>query len=89
MPDLLKAKNYAEHPVKVKAKSGSDIYYVARVKVTGPIEGALKGCRFWYRQGSQQYQHRRARGKLCTAVRNRGRRCVRSYIWDTCCSPEP
>ncbi|MFD5013774.1 hypothetical protein [Streptomyces chartreusis] len=56
MPDLLKARNYAEHPVKVKAKSGSDIYYVARVKVTGPIEGALKGCHFWYRQGSQQYQ---------------------------------
>ncbi|MGW5472530.1 hypothetical protein [Streptomyces chartreusis] len=56
MPDLLKARNYAEHPVEVKAKSGSDIYFVARVKVTGPIEGALKGCHFWYRQGSQQYQ---------------------------------
>jgi hypothetical protein len=38
MPGLLKAKNYAEHPVKVKAKSGSDIYYVVRVKGTGPIE---------------------------------------------------
>ncbi|MFE7277254.1 hypothetical protein [Streptomyces sp. NPDC057623] len=56
MPDLFKARNYAGHPVKVKAKSGSDIYYVARVKVTGPPQGALKGCRFWYRQGSQQYQ---------------------------------
>ncbi|MGW6902905.1 hypothetical protein [Streptomyces sp. NPDC054940] len=56
MPDLSKARNYAGHPFKVKAKSGSDIYYVARVKVTGPVQGALKGCRFWYRQGSQQYR---------------------------------
>lgn len=39
MPDLLKDRNYAEHPVKVKAKSGSDMYYVARVQVTGPIKG--------------------------------------------------
>ncbi|MFF4054106.1 hypothetical protein ACFYZ5_46985 [Streptomyces chartreusis] len=41
MPDLLKDRNYAEHPVKVKAKSGSDMYYVARVQVTGPIKGAF------------------------------------------------
>ncbi|MGW3989252.1 hypothetical protein [Streptomyces sp. NPDC004830] len=40
----------------MKANSGSDIYHVARVKVTGPITGTLKDCRFWYQQGSQQYQ---------------------------------
>lgn len=56
MPDLSKARNYAGHPVKVKAKSGSDIYYVARIKVTGRVHGALKDCRFWYRQGSQRYR---------------------------------
>ncbi|MFJ8596837.1 hypothetical protein [Streptomyces sp. NPDC093598] len=56
VPSLSRARNYAGHPFTVKAKSGSDIHYVARVKVTGPIRGALKDCRFWYRQGSQQYQ---------------------------------
>ncbi|MFE7889635.1 hypothetical protein [Streptomyces sp. NPDC057412] len=58
LSDLLKAKNHAGRPVKVKAKSGSDIYYVARVKVTGPIHGALKDCRFWYQQDHKEYQQR-------------------------------
>ncbi|MFF4053465.1 hypothetical protein ACFYZ5_43350 [Streptomyces chartreusis] len=56
LADLLKARNYADHPVMVKAKSGSDIYYIARVKVTGPVHGALKDCRFWYRQDNKEYQ---------------------------------
>ncbi|MGW4869371.1 hypothetical protein [Streptomyces chartreusis] len=42
--------------MKILPHRAGDIYYVAQVKVTGPIEGALKGCRFWYRQGSQQYR---------------------------------
>lgn len=56
IPDLTKVRNYADHPVKVKAKAGSDIYYAARVKVTGPIHGTLKGCRFWYQQNDKEYQ---------------------------------
>ncbi|QIJ63182.1 hypothetical protein [Streptomyces sp. JB150] len=56
MPDLSEARNHAGHPVRVKADSGSDIYYVARTKVTGPVHGALKDCRFRYRQGPWQYR---------------------------------
>ncbi|MFF2518395.1 hypothetical protein [Streptomyces sp. NPDC058086] len=29
---------------------------MARVKVTGPVHDSLKDCRYWYGQGSQQYQ---------------------------------
>jgi hypothetical protein len=56
MPDLSEARNYAGHPAEVKAGSGSDIYYVARIRVTGRVQDALKDCRFWYRQGSRQYR---------------------------------
>lgn len=35
---LFRATNYAGRHVTVKAKSGSDIYYVARVKVTGLVK---------------------------------------------------
>jgi hypothetical protein len=55
-PDLSKIRNHAGRPFTVRAKSGGDIYYVARVKVTGPVNGTLKDCRFWYRQGSRQYR---------------------------------
>lgn len=56
MGDLTEARNYAGTPVKVKAKSGSDVYYIARVKVTGPIHADLTGCRYWYRQGAREYR---------------------------------
>nr|BBJ47691.1 hypothetical protein SAVMC3_03200 [Streptomyces avermitilis] len=56
MGDLFKARNYAGHPMTVKAKTGSHVYYVARVKVTGPIHDNLSGCSYWYRQGSTEFQ---------------------------------
>ncbi|MFG3292695.1 hypothetical protein ACGF3G_28300 [Streptomyces sp. NPDC048179] len=39
-------------PIRVAAHSRSDLYYEARVKVTGAVHGDLTGCRFTYRQGS-------------------------------------
>ncbi|MFI9810419.1 hypothetical protein ACIHEJ_40175 [Streptomyces sp. NPDC052301] len=56
MADLFKVRNYAGHPVTVKAKTGSHVYYVARIKVTGPIHGNLSGCRFWYTEKSTEYR---------------------------------
>ncbi|MFF4574236.1 hypothetical protein [Streptomyces sp. NPDC001410] len=45
MGDLFKVRNYDGHPVTVKAKTSSHVYYVARVKVTGPIHDDLSDCR--------------------------------------------
>ncbi|MFF9158390.1 hypothetical protein ACF1AB_39900 [Streptomyces sp. NPDC014846] len=56
MGDLFRMRNYAGHAVTVKAKSSSRVYYVARVKVTGPVHDSLSGCRYSYRQGATQYQ---------------------------------
>ncbi|MFF3349675.1 hypothetical protein [Streptomyces sp. NPDC002779] len=42
--------------VKVKAKSGADHYYIARIKVTGPVDEALKDCRYWYDQDGEHYR---------------------------------
>ncbi|MFF8867781.1 hypothetical protein ACF08B_37710 [Streptomyces sp. NPDC015139] len=56
MGDLFKMRNYAGRAMTVKAKSSSRVYYVARVKVTGPVHDSLSGCRYSYRQGATQYQ---------------------------------
>lgn len=53
---LERARNYAGHPIVVKPHHVSDIYYMARIKVTGPIHGELATCRFRYRQGSDTYR---------------------------------
>ncbi|MFF8478656.1 hypothetical protein [Streptomyces sp. NPDC015414] len=56
MGDLFKVRNYAGRAVTIKANSGSNVYYVARIKVTGPVEGNLSGCRYSYQQGTTSYQ---------------------------------
>lgn len=56
MPDLAKVHNYAGRPIGLEPKGDPDKYYAAYVKVTGPVHGALTGCRYWYRQGGTEYQ---------------------------------
>ncbi|MET8582222.1 hypothetical protein ABZX39_15225 [Streptomyces collinus] len=56
MGDLFKVRNYAGRAVTIKADSGSNVYYVARIKVTGPVHDSLSGCRYSYRQGATRYQ---------------------------------
>lgn len=41
--------------IPVKAHGTSDLYYEARVKVTGTVRGDLTDCRYAYRQGSMTY----------------------------------
>ncbi|MEU9451584.1 hypothetical protein [Streptomyces sp. NPDC048277] len=41
--------------IRIKAHGLSDLYYEARVKVTGPVHGDLTTCRYEYRQGSTTY----------------------------------
>ncbi|MGW2612841.1 hypothetical protein ACWC4A_52640 [Streptomyces mirabilis] len=40
----------------VKAHKPAVWYYMARLKVTGPVTGDTSQCRFWYRQGSVKYR---------------------------------
>ncbi|MFI9773003.1 hypothetical protein ACIHJG_40240 [Streptomyces sp. NPDC052415] len=55
MIDLSKVHDYADQGITVKAKSGADYYYIARIKVTGAIDESLKDCRYWYEQDSEHY----------------------------------
>ncbi|MEV7391291.1 MULTISPECIES: hypothetical protein [unclassified Streptomyces] len=41
--------------IQVKAHDSSDLYYEARVEVTGAVHGDLTNCRYEYRQGSTTY----------------------------------
>ncbi|MFK0279723.1 hypothetical protein ACIQVL_04500 [Streptomyces sp. NPDC090499] len=41
--------------IPIKAHGSSDLYYEARVKVTGTVHGDLTTCRYGYRQGSTTY----------------------------------
>ncbi|MCL7425524.1 hypothetical protein [Streptomyces sp. YS415] len=56
MDDLSKVRDCAGQGVKVEAKSGADHDYIARVKVTGPVDEALKDCRYWYGQDGARYR---------------------------------
>jgi hypothetical protein len=52
---LAKAKNVVDKPVTVKPRSLSDVYYVARIKVTGKIAKEVERCRFEYEQDGKHY----------------------------------
>ncbi|MFE1884958.1 hypothetical protein [Streptomyces diastatochromogenes] len=53
--EIERARDRAGRPVRVKAHRVSDVYYLARVRVTGTVHGNLDDCRFRYRQGSTEY----------------------------------
>ncbi|WP_234536653.1 hypothetical protein [Streptomyces shenzhenensis] len=40
---------------RIRAHTLSDLYYEARIKVTGAVRGDLTTCRYTYRQGSATY----------------------------------
>ncbi|MER5787215.1 hypothetical protein [Streptomyces sp. NPDC001980] len=41
--------------IRLKSHGTSDLFYEARVKVTGTVHGDLTTCRYEYRQGSTTY----------------------------------
>ncbi|MEU4111780.1 hypothetical protein [Streptomyces sp. NPDC027717] len=43
-------------PSQIKARTSGDIFWAARIRVTGKITGALSGCRYFYQQGNVKYQ---------------------------------
>ncbi|SMF80043.1 hypothetical protein [Streptomyces sp. Amel2xC10] len=54
--DLEHARDHADRPVRVESDSVSDVYYLARLRVTGPVRADLTGCRYRYRQGGAEYR---------------------------------
>jgi hypothetical protein len=79
MDDLSKVRDYAGQGVKVEAKSGADHYYIARVKVTGPVDEALKDCRYWYDQDGARYRQQLD----CSTIIRLGPPLVYDDAWQT------
>ncbi|GHD36384.1 hypothetical protein GCM10010335_32410 [Streptomyces galbus] len=55
LPNLTKLPDHSSRPSRVPAHEPGDIFWAARVRVTGKITGDLTGCRYYYRQGSTQF----------------------------------
>ncbi|GAA3799549.1 hypothetical protein ACFS5L_25140 [Streptomyces phyllanthi] len=53
-PAFGRLKDHAKEGVKVAAHSSSDIYYLARLKITGEPTRSVRYCKFDYRQGGRE-----------------------------------
>ncbi|WNO70194.1 hypothetical protein [Streptomyces sp. AM8-1-1] len=49
------SKDLSSRAVNVKARSASGVYYVAHLKVTGPISTDVEKCRYEYQQDGKRY----------------------------------
>ncbi|MEV3973462.1 hypothetical protein AB0K68_35900 [Streptomyces sp. NPDC050698] len=56
IPDLTTLPDHSNRPSVVPAHEAGDVFWAARVRVTGKITGDLTGCRYYYRQGKEQYR---------------------------------
>ncbi|MEV6805332.1 hypothetical protein [Streptomyces sp. NPDC051129] len=54
-PKFAKLKNYATQPVRVAAGKESNIFYLAKMKITAPPKETARECRFAYEQSGQTY----------------------------------
>ncbi|MFE2292532.1 hypothetical protein [Streptomyces sp. NPDC059452] len=54
-PDFARLRNYADQAVEVPAGEGSDIFYLAELKITAPPEGPVRRCRFEYTQNGRAH----------------------------------
>ncbi|MFJ4514523.1 hypothetical protein [Streptomyces sp. NPDC088816] len=54
-PDFAQLKNYATKPLKVPAGKGSDIFHLAKMRITAPPKETVRECRFEYEQGGRTY----------------------------------
>ncbi|MGW2702356.1 hypothetical protein [Streptomyces sp. NPDC001340] len=56
MRQVDRAKDHHGEPIRIPPHDSADVYFMARVRVTGPVRGLLSGCRYRYRQGDVEYQ---------------------------------
>ncbi len=54
-PRFEELRDYSDKPVKVAPHKSSDIYYLARLKITGLPSKSARYCRFDYRQGGREF----------------------------------
>ncbi|MFF9020479.1 hypothetical protein [Streptomyces eurythermus] len=54
-PEFAKLKNYAKRPVEVAARKESNVFYLAKMKITAPPKDTARECRFAYEQGGRAY----------------------------------
>jgi hypothetical protein len=48
-------RDYSTEPIKVAPRTSSDIYYLAKLKVTSLPNESARYCRFDYRQGGREF----------------------------------
>ncbi|MFJ3441325.1 hypothetical protein ACIPM2_09130 [Streptomyces sp. NPDC086081] len=56
VPNLTKLPDHSGRPSRVPAHEPGDVFWAARVRVTGKVTGDLTGCRYHYRQGDTEYR---------------------------------
>jgi hypothetical protein len=56
IPDLTTLPDHSSRPSLVPAHEPGEVFWAARVRVTGKVTGDLTGCRYYYRQGDVEYQ---------------------------------
>ncbi|MEV5438781.1 hypothetical protein AB0K80_22625 [Streptomyces sp. NPDC052682] len=56
IPDLTTLPDRSGRPAVVPAHEPGEVFWAARVRVTGKVTGDLTGCRYVYRQGGVTYQ---------------------------------
>ncbi|MGW1862442.1 hypothetical protein [Streptomyces collinus] len=56
IPDLTRLHDYSGRPSRVAPHQPGEIFWAARLRVTGKVTSVLTGCRYIYRQESTEYQ---------------------------------
>jgi hypothetical protein len=54
-PPFEQLRDYSDKPVKVAAHASSDVYYLARLRITSLPKGNARYCKFEYRQGDREF----------------------------------
>lgn len=56
IPDLTTMSDHSDRPSRIPAHEPGEIFWAARIRVTGKVTGDLTGCRYFYRQGDVTYR---------------------------------
>ncbi|MER6345109.1 hypothetical protein ACWC10_05955 [Streptomyces sp. NPDC001595] len=56
IPDLTTLPDHSDRPSLIPAHEPGEVFWAARVRVTGKVTGDLTGCRYYYRQGDAEYR---------------------------------
>ena len=54
-PRFSELRDHSDKPVKIAPHTSSDIYYLARLKITSLPSKSARYCKFEYRQGGREF----------------------------------